>query len=109
MYKLGYDVAETNYRPPLRQGWNPALCCLLTSCWCQDPSLRPKMGQVISSLSSIMKGETGLITKGTRSAPAKSATALGEGNFDFVPERLWRRMKISNDLIQRGDVLGSGS
>ena len=56
-----------------------------------------------------MKGETGLITKGTRSAPAKSATALGEGNFDFVPERLWRRMEISNDLIQRGDVLGSGS
>ena len=63
----------------------------------------------MSSLSSIMKGETGLITKGARSAPTESAAALGEGNFDFVPGRLWRRMEISNKLIERGDILGSGS
>ena len=56
-----------------------------------------------------MKGETGLITKGARSAPTDSAAALGEGNFDFVPGRLWRRMEISNKLIERGDILGSGS
>ena len=108
-YKLAYDVAESGYRPPLRQGWNPALCCLLTSCWCDDPALRPKMGQVMSSLTAIMKGETGLIMAETRSAPAKSAAALGEGNFDFIPGRLWQRMEISTNLIQRGEVLGSGS
>lgn len=67
------------------------------------------MGQVMSSLSSIMKGETGLIMAETRSAPAKSAAAPGEGNFDFVPGRLWRRMKINTNLIKREEVLGSGS
>ena len=108
-YKLAYDVAESGHRPPLRLSWNPALCCLLASCWCDNPTLRPKMGQVMSSLSSIMHGESGLITKETRSAPGKSAAASGEGSFDFVPGGLWRRMEIGVSLIKREEVLGNGS
>ena len=111
--KLALDVSQNGYRPAIRGWWNPAVSFLITSCWSQDPLLRPQMRQVASSLVSIMRGSHGLIT----SVKAKSAATPGQtqvpdqkdAQLDFTPGEMWRRIETSPNMIQKGKELASGA
>ena len=113
MFKLAFDVSEKAHRPPIRETWNPAMSLLIASCWCDDPSLRPEMGQVMSSLATIMKGDGGQIT---RSTPTKRAATSGQDvvsahaeQLYLAPGELWRRIEVNMKSINLGEVLGQGS
>ena len=106
--KLATDVAQYGYRPKLREYWNPATSFVITRCWAQNPELRPRWREIRSLLSTIMKGNKGLITS---AAASKSAPAQGlkPGDLLFAPGALWRRVKTEPRHIVLGEVIGEGS
>ena len=111
--KLATDVATEGHRPELRSTWNVGVSFLITSCWCGVGSLRPSLALVISNLSLIMEGRSGLITSAAAAAAAASAGPAKEktqaDDPRFAPGALWRRVETRPALINKAEVIGGGS
>ena len=119
-------IAEEGYRPPIREMWNPAMSLLITSCWCDDPSLRPSLGNVMSTLATIMDSCDGWITSleavvdsmatttmsmtvTDKKPPPSSSSSSGDAAINLLPGEPWRRVQIQPSHIVIAEVLGSGS
>ena len=98
-FKLAMNVAEKGHRPEIRSSWNPAVSFLITSCWADDPTLRPDMREVMSSLSSILSSKDGIVT----------APSAAGGDLHLAPGALWRRVETAPSAILLGDAIGAGA
>ena len=110
--KLAMDVANRGRRPPLPQEWNPAISCLIGSCWLNDAGLRPSFGQIIASLALIMDAkvrEHGLITLATKGIRASLKREPQEGDVHLLPGSLWRCVETTSTNIILGYLLGQGA
>ena len=105
--KLAADIAADGKRPAIDETWNPAISVLITSCWSNDASRRPPLGQVMSSLSMIMSGSEGLITLASKMTQGSSLK--NEADAHLAPGAMWCRIEIKPSHITLGKVLGHGA
>ena len=106
--KLAADVALNGYRPEIREdSWNPAISCLIISCWCDTIAIRPTLPNLMWCLTKIMEGTSGLITVQTKGGGAASKRK-GYVEPDFTPGALWRRVETPPSKITLGEILGQG-
>ena len=105
--KLLRKISQGHYRPPIRETWNPMISILITSCWSDDATVRPSLGQVISSIAMIMKGKAGLITALTTSKDkvAAQVQATSDPARYLAPGALWHRVQTAPTNIVLGEVL----
>lgn len=112
--KLAYHVATKEHRPELRQSWIDPVRLLISSCWSDEPSLRPDFGQIMSTLDTIMaREEDGCISKATSQTQLLSTEAKSVRNkvdeLHLAPGELWRKVETQKENIEFGKVLGKGS
>ena len=82
---------------------------LITACWSQDPGLRPGLGTVMEMISTIMKGEHGLITSLSAKSAASGKLKKHKVGEHLAPGALWRRVKTIPKKIVLGEIIGQGS
>ena len=84
---------------------------VITACWSNDASLRPPLGQVISTLSIIMNGTHGLITQveSEKALSKESEKCNTDVGAHLAPVALWRKIEIKSSNIRIGEVLGQGA
>ena len=112
--KLAYHVATDRHRPKLRESWIQPVCVLISSCWADEPSLRPPFGQIMSTLDMIMaREEDGYINSAPSNTPPMRAEIKGSTNkvdeLHLAPGELWRKVETQKSDIKFGEVLGKGS
>ena len=112
--KLAYHVATERHRPKLRESWIQPVCVLISSCWADEPSLRPAFGQIMSTLDMIMARQEDGCIKNAPSNTMPMRTEIKESTnkvdgLHLAPGELWRKVETQKINIKFGEVLGKGS